>query len=255
MTITAEPRAGLPPAPVYAFAYVRYDDPLGAPLLRDLEREYDSRYGVEVFGEPAAAEINRYPAAAFAEPDGAFLLLLEDGEPVSGGAFFRLDERTAEVKRVWTRADRRGRGLARLVLTELEHEAKRLGYERIYLTTGPRQPEAVALYRGHGYTPLFDVALPAAEIGVHPFEKSLAEIPVQSRRRTVEVAAKAATVPATAETAAPETAAPETAETAPAATAPATRRVGDAPAGTGSYTHLTPADHMQGGRVRGWRGH
>lgn len=163
----------------YAFAYVRSGDALAKPLLEDLEREYDSRYGLEVFGEPASVEINRYPEAAFAEPDGAFLLLLENGEPVSGGAFFRFDERTAEFKRVWTRTDRRGRGLARVVLTELEHEAKRLGYERVFLTTGPRQPEAVALYRGHGYTPLFDVTLSASEVGVHPFEKSLADAAVQ----------------------------------------------------------------------------
>lgn len=173
---------------VYTFAYVRASDPLARPLLEDLEREYDSRYGVEVFGEPASVEINRYPESAFAEPDGAFLLLLEDGVPVSGGAFFRYDEVTAEFKRVWTRSDRRGRGLARVVLTELEHEAKRLGYERVYLTTGPRQPEAVALYRGHGYTPLFDVTKPADEVGVHPFEKSLEGRKKRPRNAEADVA-------------------------------------------------------------------
>lgn len=169
-------------APTYTFEYVRSTDPLARPLLDDLEREYDTRYGIEVFGEPASTELNRYPESAFAEPDGAFLLLLEDGEPVSGGAFFRVDEHTAEFKRVWTRGDRRGRGLAKLVLTELEHEAKRLGYERVYLTTGPRQPEAVALYLGHEYSPLFDVTEPAAKVGVHPFEKSLAGIETQQRQ-------------------------------------------------------------------------
>lgn len=181
-------------APTYAFAYVRSGDALAQPLLQDLEREYDSRYGVEVFGEPASVEINRYPESAFAAPDGAFLLLLEGGEPISGGAFFRLDEHTAEFKRVWTRADRRGRGLARVVLTELEHEAKRLGYARVYLTTGPRQPEAVALYIGHGYTPLFDATLPAAEVGVHAFEKLIADRPVQPRRSEAEVSAEPAVV-------------------------------------------------------------
>ncbi|WP_083451536.1 GNAT family N-acetyltransferase [Leucobacter celer] len=160
-------------APGDTFAAVAYSDPLGAPLLADLEREYDERYGVEVFGEPAIVEINRYPAEAFAPPHGLFLLLLRDGEPISGGAYMRYDDTTAEVKRVWTRSDLRGRGLAKLVLTELERRAAAAGYRRIYLTTGPRQPEAVGLYRSHGYTPLFDPARPAAEIGVHPFEKLL----------------------------------------------------------------------------------
>ncbi len=152
---------------------VHPSDPLAAPLLADLEREYDARYGVEVFGEPASVELNRYPAEAFTAPEGAFLLLLSGGEAVSGGAFMRFDERTAEFKRIWTRADVRGRGLAKRVLAALEREAGRLGYERIYLTTGPRQPEAVALYLSTGYTPRFDPARPAAEVGVHPFTKEL----------------------------------------------------------------------------------
>ncbi|GAA1626488.1 GNAT family N-acetyltransferase [Leucobacter chromiireducens] len=152
---------------------VRPSDPLAAPLLADLEREYDARYGVEVFGEPASVELNRYPEASFVAPHGGFLLLLAEGEAISGGAFMRFDERTAEFKRIWTRADRRGRGLAKRVLLELEREASRLGYERVFLTTGPRQPEAVALYLGTGFTPHFDPARPAAEIGVHPFTKDL----------------------------------------------------------------------------------
>lgn len=149
-------------------------DPLARPLLEDLEREYDARYGIEVFGEPASVELNRYPEAGFTAPDGAFLLLLNDAAvPVSGGAFMRYDDRTAEFKRIWTRPDLRGRGLAKRVLVALEEQAARQGYERVYLTTGPRQPEAVALYLGAGYTPLFDRSLPAERVGIHPFEKTL----------------------------------------------------------------------------------
>lgn len=157
--------------------HVLAGDPLAAPLLQDLEREYDARYGVEVFGEPASTEINRYPAEAFAPPHGTFLVLLLGGEAVSGGAFMRYDEHTAEFKRIWTRAEYRGAGLAKLVLRELEDRARLLGYSRVYLTTGPRQPEAVALYRGAGYTALFDPTLPAEKIGVHPFEKRLSSAP------------------------------------------------------------------------------
>lgn len=160
---------------------VHPSDPLAAPLLADLEREYDARYGVEVFGEPAAVELNRYPEAAFTAPNGTFLVLLAGGEVLSGGAFMRYDERTAEFKRIWTRADVRGRGLAKRVLAALEREAARLGYERVFLTTGPRQPEAVALYLGTGYEPQFDPARPAAEVGVHPFTKHLAPLAKESR--------------------------------------------------------------------------
>lgn len=166
------------PVPVlgegFAFAYVPYRDPLGAPLLADLEREYDARYGVAVFGEPAIVEIDRYPDEAFAPPGGAFLVLLHAGEAIAGGAFMPFDAETAEMKRVWTRGDWRGRGLAGHVLTELESRAARQGYTRMYLTTGPRQPEARSLYLKHGYTPLFDTRLSGEEIaGPLAFEKPL----------------------------------------------------------------------------------
>ncbi|MGW9021598.1 GNAT family N-acetyltransferase [Leucobacter chromiiresistens] len=165
--------AAHPEAASLAVRIVHPDDALARPLLADLEREYDARYGVEVFGEAAAVELNRYPVESFVAPTGAFLVLLLDGAPVSGGAFMRYDDRTAEFKRVWTRADLRGRGLARRVLSALEREAARLGYERVYLTTGPRQPEAVALYLRAGYAPLFDPRRDAADIGIHAFEKPL----------------------------------------------------------------------------------
>lgn len=150
-------------------------DPLVAPLLRDLEREYDARYGT-MFGEPAAAEIARYPAEAFTAPRGTFALLVRGGAAISGGAFMSIDESTVEVKRMWTDAGHRGRGLARLVLAELEAEARRRGFWRVVLSTGPRQPEAVRLYLATGYTPLFDPALDAETIRIHSFSKQLPAI-------------------------------------------------------------------------------
>ncbi|MEU6622458.1 GNAT family N-acetyltransferase [Streptomyces litmocidini] len=141
-------------------------DPLARPLLDELAYEYTTRYG-------SAHDLHHYPAAEFAPPHGAFLLLLERGRPVAGGAFRRYDDRTAELKRIWTHSAHRRRGLARRVLTVLEREAADRGYSRIYLTTGPRQPEAKGLYLASGYRPLFDVSADPESIGPLPFEKSL----------------------------------------------------------------------------------
>lgn len=159
--------------------FVAADGPEVQPLLADLEREYDGRYR-DLLPEPAAAELSRYAPELFAPPHGAFVVLLQGGTAIAGGAFMPYpvdgepDEAdTVEVKRVWTSPDYRGRGLAKRVLAELEAEAKRRGFVRIYLTTGPRQPEAVRLYLGAGYTPLYDTALPAEEVGIHPFAKIL----------------------------------------------------------------------------------
>jgi len=147
-------------------------DPQARLVLADLEREYDARYG-DHFGQPASVEINRYPVEVFSAPAGTFLVVEHDGRVVAAGAFMTVAVDTFEVKRMWTHADHRGRGLAKQVLAELETEARRRGATRVVLSTGPRQPEAVRLYLSTGYTPLFDPALAADQIGIHHFEKEL----------------------------------------------------------------------------------
>jgi len=173
---------------------VRLDDPLVRPLLDELAHEYTVRYRDLLDESALRAELDAYPAHELAAPHGDLVLLLLDGEPVSGGAFRRRVEPelgeparlltadvrdadgvptvpTAELKRIWTSSAHRRQGLARRTLAELEARAAAAGYPRLYLTTGPRQPEAVGLYLTSGYTPLFD---PAAEpTGPLPFEKWL----------------------------------------------------------------------------------
>jgi GNAT superfamily N-acetyltransferase len=147
--------------------YTNPTDPAARPLLDELTHEYRHRYGPN-------EEMSRYPAAEFAPPHGAFLLLLRpDGVAVAGGAFRRYDRTTAEIKRVWTDSAHRRQGLGRQVMRELEAEAIRRGYRRIWLTTGPRQPEAEALYLHLGYHPRCDLDADRATLPYLPFETHL----------------------------------------------------------------------------------
>ncbi|MHA7134849.1 GNAT family N-acetyltransferase [Oerskovia turbata] len=195
-------RAETPPAARLTVRAVRLHDPLVRPLLDELAHEYATRYRTLLDEEDLRAEMEHYPAADFAPPHGELVLLLAEGEPVAGGAFRRRAEPevgeaarrtrprestrgathaddasplvpTAELKRIWTHSAHRRRGLARRVLAELERRAAGRGYERVYLTTGPRQPEAAGLYLSAGYTPLFDVTRDPEEIGPLAFEKWL----------------------------------------------------------------------------------
>jgi GNAT superfamily N-acetyltransferase len=148
-------------------------DPRVRPLLDELAVEYDTRYG-DLFGREGAAEdLNRYPAEEFAGPVGALLVIQENGESIAGGAFRRYDADTAELKRIWTHSAHRRRGLAKLVLAELEALAARRGYTRLYLTTGPRQPEAKYLYLSTGYQPQFDLDADPETIKFLAFTKEL----------------------------------------------------------------------------------
>lgn len=158
--------------------WVAADDPVLQPLLDDLAREYDARYA-PTNGIPSSAELTRYPPSAFAAAHGgAFLAVLQEGELVAGGALKRgaagPDGRPlGELKRMWTHPLRRRQGLAGRVLGLLEERAAALGYTGLELTTGAKQPEAVALYIRHGWAPDFDPTLPQVEAAYLRFTKPL----------------------------------------------------------------------------------
>ncbi|WP_411698880.1 GNAT family N-acetyltransferase [Conyzicola sp.] len=164
------------PQPENEFLYTRSDDPLARPLIDELSREYDERYGLND-GIPSSFELSRYPAERFApENGGAFLLVLRGDQVVAGGAFMRTDDTTTEIKRVWTSSAHRRQGLARVVMAELEREAAARGYATVELTTGARQPEAVALYLSLGYEPQFAVDGDLEAVGYLAFTKALTRV-------------------------------------------------------------------------------
>ncbi|MBA3328279.1 MAG: GNAT family N-acetyltransferase [Solirubrobacterales bacterium] len=94
--------------------------------------------------------------AEMAPPVGVFLVGYDDERPVACGGVRRLEPGVAEIKRMYVVPDARGRGIARALLTALEEAARELGYERVRLDTGPRQPHARALYESVGYTEVPD---------------------------------------------------------------------------------------------------
>ncbi len=159
------------------FVDVRQDDALAQPLIAELAVEYSTRYdGTE---EGVLRWLRGHPAEDFAPPHGGMLIGLLDGHPVTGGAFCRFGivegAETAELKRIWTDQRYRRRGFGRVLLAELETRIAALGYRRVYLTTGTRQPEAEALYAAAGYARLREPREPEVHYRAVPFEKVLVQ--------------------------------------------------------------------------------
>ncbi len=71
--------------------------------------------------------------------------------PVGCGAVKELSEDAMEVKRMYVLPERRGEGIARIILKELEKWTAELNYQKCRLETGKKQPEAIALYEKSGY--------------------------------------------------------------------------------------------------------
>lgn len=79
------------------------------------------------------------------------VVVLNGTEPVGCGAFKPFTSDTVEIKRMYVPPGHRKKGIASLVLRELERWAHELGYQRGVLETGVKQPEAIALYTKCGY--------------------------------------------------------------------------------------------------------
>jgi len=74
-----------------------------------------------------------------------------DGKAAGCGAIKKYDEQSAEIKRMFVDPAFRGRGIAALILTELERWAAELNFSSCILETGKGQTEAVRLYRKANY--------------------------------------------------------------------------------------------------------
>jgi GNAT superfamily N-acetyltransferase len=158
-TTGAAPGAGGGPRPAAHAAggvLVRsepYDGPTAQSLVAALVVDIEERYAGDGEAEDAEDEW-ALGVDEVSPPRGVFLVAYLDGRPVGCGALRPLAAAGAhvgEIKRMYTSPSARRRGVSRAVLARLESEAVGLGYRRLHLETGLRQPEAIALYETNGY--------------------------------------------------------------------------------------------------------
>lgn len=79
------------------------------------------------------------------------ILAYENNLVVGCGAMKEYPPDSMEIKRMFVPAEQRGKGIASIVLKELERWAKELGYKKSVLETGNDMQEAVGLYKKCGY--------------------------------------------------------------------------------------------------------
>jgi GNAT superfamily N-acetyltransferase len=80
------------------------------------------------------------------------VVVYDDDKPVGCGCLRNVDSETAEVKRMFVLPSARKKGVASLVLRELEKWAKEMEYKKVILETGDRLTEAINLYQKHQYS-------------------------------------------------------------------------------------------------------
>jgi GNAT superfamily N-acetyltransferase len=120
------------------------EDPVARALLAEITAAWTPVYGPPIPGDPASIIPSDLPG---------YVALLEDERPVAGGGLRPLGDGTAEVKRMYVVPDRRGAGLARRLLAELEALARDAGYVRLRLDTAGSLDR---FYRSAGFAGIAD---------------------------------------------------------------------------------------------------
>lgn len=123
----------------------RFGAPVARKLIAELLADLTERYG--------DSDATPIEAVEFDPPDGGFFVAYLDGVAVGCGGWrsWGGSEEIAEIKRVYTAATVRGKGVARAIMSTIEADAKAHGRVRAILETGTAQPEAIAMYHAVGY--------------------------------------------------------------------------------------------------------
>ena len=79
------------------------------------------------------------------------LVVYDEERAVGCGAFKKYEEDTAEIKRMFVLPEARGKGIANMILTEIESWAIEQGFVHFILETSPKLHHAIALYTKMGY--------------------------------------------------------------------------------------------------------
>ena len=172
--------------------YVDWLDPRAVALREAMDAETSAMYAEFASGQSAEVTAAIADALTVDPAEIVTTIIAVDGEEPVGHSALRpvhldrlddrasLDDRVAlddravlEVKKVFVAESVRGRGVARLLMGELETIARGRGAASLVLQTGPLQVPAITLYEDLGYVAIPPYGKYDAIPGALCFEKVL----------------------------------------------------------------------------------
>ena len=83
--------------------------------------------------------------------DGLFLVAILDEEVIGTGAILPKDNITAEIIRMSVAAPMRRNGIGKMILDQLCHHARSIGWKNVILETTETWNEVIAFYKRYGF--------------------------------------------------------------------------------------------------------
>ena len=132
-------------------------------FVEDVKRRYQT----------PPADVGTFDPNLVSVPRSAFLVARRDNIAIGCGALVPMDDYHVEVKRMYVRPTERGRGVAMMILEELERLAREFDYDAMRLETGVNQPESIALYGKGGFYRIPNFAPFVGDASAVCFEKRI----------------------------------------------------------------------------------
>ena len=118
---------------------------------RELFLEYGQSLGFSLCFQNFDEELAGLPGG-YSPPEGRLLLAECEGQVAGCVALHALESGVCEMKRLYLRAQFRGKGLGRALAERIIAEARQIGYGHMRLdTVEPVMKDAVAMYRKLGF--------------------------------------------------------------------------------------------------------
>ncbi|MES2779398.1 MAG: GNAT family N-acetyltransferase [Bacteroidota bacterium] len=149
---------------MYTIKRTNSDDLDFQTLVRLLDKDLAIRDGEE---HAFFAQYNKIDAIKHV------VVAYENETAIGCGAIKEYDKNIMEVKRMFVQPEKRGNGIASIVLKELENWSIELGYPKCILETGIKQPEAIRLYTKNNYNRIPNYGQYAEVASSVCFEKQL----------------------------------------------------------------------------------
>ncbi|KRL35335.1 GNAT family N-acetyltransferase [Liquorilactobacillus uvarum] len=118
-------------------------------IIQESLLEYGNNLPNSTYYDPALNDLFSF----YKNIENSKYFVVKEGKKVLGGGGYAPFEKqgVAEIQKLYLTNDSRGKGVGKKLLTLIENEAKKAGYQKLYIETISNLKEAIGLYRHMGY--------------------------------------------------------------------------------------------------------